>query len=261
MGSTDARLDAVLASCKDSGGNCTRTSFATEQPTHTVALDAFWIDETEVTNAQFAAFLNAEGVRAPNLTGWVDLSAKESQLEKNGSQYQAKQQYADHPVVLVSWEGANAYCQWAGARLPTEAQWEYAARGPQGNVFPWENDSGAKLLNYASETDGYTETAPVGSFAQGASWTGALDMAGNVAEWVSDFYGTYPTGRQSNPVGPANGELRVTRGGSYLMAPYYARGASRGLVNSSDTNRGLGFRCARRAEVPTTGKVPSEHAG
>ena len=263
MGSTDAHLDAVLALCKDSGGNCNRTTFTTEQPTHTVTLDAFWIDDTEVTNAQFAAFLSAEGegARAPNLADWVDLNAKESRLEKAGNQYQAKQQYANHPVVLVSWEGANAYCQWAGAQLPTEAQWEYVARGPQGSVFPWGNEFSAKLLNYSSETDGYTETAPVGSFYQGASWNGALDMAGNVAEWVADYYGPYLTGRQSNPVGPANGDLRVTRGGSYLVAPYYARGASRGAVNSSDSNRGLGFRCAKIAQVPRTGKVPSEHAG
>ncbi len=99
-----------------------------EQPVHTVTLDAFWIDQTEVTNAQFAAFLNDQGNQTERGVTWLELESDYSLIEQTGDEYQPKSSYADHPVLEVSWYGANAYCQWAGVQLPTEAQWEYAAR-------------------------------------------------------------------------------------------------------------------------------------
>lgn len=166
---------------------------------------------------------------------------------------------ADHPVVGVNWYNAVAYCQWAGARLPTKAEWEYAARGPEGRVFPWGDTFDGTRLNFcdanceydwntAEYDDGYRYTAPVGTCADGVSWCGALDMAGNVWEWVADWYGPYPSGGQVNPTGPSSGESRVLRGGSFGFGPYYTRGADRPISNPVFARPTEGFRCARDSE-------------
>ncbi len=185
---------------------------------------------------------------APDVAKWIDLDSRYSQIEKTGDAYQSKDGFAQHPVSLVSWDGARAYCQWAGGRLPTEAEWEYAARGPESQIFPWGNEFDDARLNYTSSSDGYIETAPVGSFQSGASWTGALDMAGNVSEWTADWFGPYQDVAQQSPQGPALGQYRVNRGGNLLSAPYDTRTASRSAGSASDTNRGIGFRCV----VPTS---------
>jgi formylglycine-generating enzyme required for sulfatase activity len=200
-----------------------------ERPVHTVHLDAFWIDRTEATNARYARCV-ADGrcTQSP----YADDPAYGGE---------------DHPVVGVSWHDAAAYCAWAGARLPTEAEWEYAARGPAGNAYPWDDEP---LTCERAEFSGCSEypggTVPVGSFPAGASWCGALDMLGNAAEWVADWYGPYPARPQTNPTGPKTGEARVLRGGSWYNNPFWVYATNRSRSNPDPAPIPTrGFRCAR----------------
>ena len=210
-----------------------------EQPVHTVALDGFWIDRTEVTKAQYE-----QCVAAGACTPCYGDSA-----------------YDDYPAIYVTWYQAETYCGWAGGRLPTEAEWEYAARGPEARVFPWGDEFDGTRLNFcdancerdwADETvdDGYAETAPVGSYPAGASWCGAQDMAGNVWEWVADSYASDYYGRSpsQNPTGPSSWEYRGLRGGSWGFDPYYVRGANRDCFVPSNTYGHIGLRCAMSSE-------------
>ena len=207
-----------------------------EAPVHTVALDAFWLDHTEVTNAQYQKCVAA---------GDCEVSRCASNSDYNG---------AEQPVVCVSWHDAVAYCEWAGGRLLTEAEWEYAARGPEGLIYPWGNTFDGTRLNFCDKSctfdwanqsvdDGYEFTAPVGSYPDGASWAGALDLAGNVWEWVADWYGDYSSGRQVNPTGPQNGDCRVLRGGSWHGNENNTRGANRDRSTPTDSDNSGGFRC------------------
>ena len=214
-----------------------------ERPVHTVALDGFWIDKTEVTNAQYGKCVEA---------GPCDGSEFADDSEYSG---------ATQPVVGVDWTDARDYCNWAGVRLPTEAEWEYAARGPEGWLYPWGNEFDGTKLNYCdrnceykqadeSADDEYAKTAPVGSYPGGASWVGALDMAGNVWEWVADWYDEdfYERSPKLNPPGPDSGSSRVLRGGSWFYSPDYVRGSFRldwFPVFRSDHS---GFRCALSSE-------------
>ena len=225
MGSTDAQIAAVIEDCV--AANNDREScegwYNREKPMRTVVLDAFWIDRTEVTNAQYQKCVAA---------GECAASAFANDTKYNG---------ATQPVVGVDWHNAAAYCDWAGAQLPTEAQWEYAARGPEGLKYPWGNQAPTcALVNYDRCVG---KTAPVGSYPDGASWVGALDMAGNVWEWVADWFGTYPSERQSNPTGPASGEFKVVRGGSWYSTVRNVRTAYRGWFTPSNRGDSLGFRC------------------
>jgi formylglycine-generating enzyme required for sulfatase activity len=203
---------------------------ADEQPVHSVTLDSFWIDQTEVTNAQYARCV-AEGICSP--------PARPSSATRDS--YYGDSQYDDYPVMWVSWDDATTYCQWAGGRLPTEAEWEYAARGPDGHLYPWGNDPpDENLANY-----GYSvrETTKVGSYPGGQSWVGAMDMAGNVFEWVKDWYGRYPSEPQVNPTGPASGKYRVLRGGSWNLIEEYVRAAYRYYHVPAMSLVVIGFRC------------------
>jgi len=152
---------------------------------------------------------------------------------------------SDHPVVCVDWYQAAAYCEWAGGRLPTEAEWEYAARGPQGDKYPWGDDEPTCELAQFSACSG--ATVPVGSFPDGASWCEALDMAGNVWEWVSDRYGAYPSAAQTNPIGPETGDYRVLRGGSCDLIAYYVRSAYRNGNTPVNAYGSFGLRCVGAA--------------
>jgi eukaryotic-like serine/threonine-protein kinase len=215
-----------------------------ERPQHTVTLDAYYIDKYEVTNARYQ--------------GCVDFGACSPPKD---AIYYGNTTYADYPVIYVTWHQAEAYCAWAGKRLPTEAEWEKAARGTDGRTFPWGSDFNGELLNFCdvncefdwkntSYDDGYAYVAPVGSYLDGASPYGALDMAGNVWEWTADWYdgGYYSGSPDGNSVGPSAGEGRVVRGGSWYLHDYFVRSGVRYSLVPDFRNYDVGFRCVRRPE-------------
>ena len=228
-------------------GDCRKRLYEDEEPAHTVNLAAFYIDRLEVTNAQYAACVD-EGVCDP----------PSQVVSISGVDYYENPEFDDFPVIWVSWQSAVEYCQWRDARLPTEAEWEKAARGDDSRKYPWGNeDVAGHLLNYAdinslvqwadvTQNDGYWQAAPVGSYLDGASPYGVLDMAGNVWEWVADWYlgSYYSDSPLENPRGPATGEMRVARGGSWIDPDWLVRAAGRfrGRPNGSSFN--IGFRCA-----------------
>jgi formylglycine-generating enzyme required for sulfatase activity len=259
IGSTDTQVDAALELCNWLGGNCDRGWLANEQPVHAVELGGFWFDRTEVTYAQFATFVNDWGNQVEQAVAWLDVDDEDCRMEVRNGQFQPEGGYADHPVLEVSWYGARAYCEWAGGRLPTETEWEVAARGPERPLFPWGDEYDATCLNQcdascilewgdASVDDGYARTSPVGSFAAGESWSGAWDLAGNVWEWCSDWYGPYTPERQVNPGGPETGIFRVLRGGAWSNDPNYARSAFRDGGVPWRTYHNVGFRCVQDLE-------------
>jgi formylglycine-generating enzyme required for sulfatase activity len=253
MGSTDADIDAAVAEC----GGCQAEWFADEKPQHEVFLDAFWIDRTEVTNAQYAAFLNERGNQTERGVQWMILEDEGCLIERVGEQYRPKPGYESHPAVLVTWFGARAYCEWAGKRLPSEAEWEKAARGTDRRVYPWGREFDCRLGNFDDETqrqsyvvpggpncDGYDRIAPVGSYPDGASPYGALDMAGNVWEWTLSIYSGYPYNPRDGREDATAGDARVLRGGAwYALVGGRARCASRVSRGHDFSGVSLGLRC------------------
>jgi formylglycine-generating enzyme required for sulfatase activity len=251
MGSTVAEIDAAFERCEQrpESNTCRRSDFEDEFPQHSVTLDDFWIDQTEVTNAQYRRCVEAGSCEPPEIAG---SDAREA--------YYRSSEYDEYPVLYISSYQAAQYCAWAEARLPTEAEWEYAAGGPEERLFPWGDEFDGTRLNYcdvnctnnwADKTadDGYADTAPVENYPEGVSWCGALDMAGNVFEWAADWYGSYPAEPQINPSGPSSGEYRVIRGGSWDDAPYQVRTANRyELLPNIQWADYVGFRCAQDVE-------------
>jgi len=222
-----------------------------EYPRHEVALDGFWLDQTEVTNAQFASFLSQEGNQAVEFWGRNDnfwLGPTEEISEAAGH-FEPIEGYDNYPVTHISWFGAKAYCEWAGGRLPTEAEWEYAARGPDSLTYPWGNE--LPTCDLANVFPCGEVTAKVGQYPSGASWVGALDMNGNVNEWVYDWYDPYYYGESPyyNPTGPDRSsvlaEPRVVRGSSVLDNGLQSRRSSYRHWNIPADNMFLvGVRCA-----------------
>jgi formylglycine-generating enzyme required for sulfatase activity len=188
-----------------------RNEVASERPAHDVAISrGYWIDTTEVTVAAFAAFKSAGGYEDQSLwseAGWTWLERNTTKELPDPCVEQAQ----GEPQVCVTWYEAEAYAAWRGGRLPTEAEWEFAARGPESRVYPWGDEYDPTLANL----DGGTAPKPVGSYPGGASWVGGLDMAGNAMEWVADWYSTsyYGEGVRDDPTGPAEGTIKVEKGG------------------------------------------------
>jgi formylglycine-generating enzyme required for sulfatase activity len=215
-----------------------------EKPVHTIQISSFYMDKYEVTNAEYKKCVDAGSCRAP-------LSV-ESYSRRS---YYGDRWYHNHPVIYVDWNQAKAYCEWSGGRLPTEAEWEYAARGGiEGKNYPnGDNincgDANYCRSSYCDDCKGYggkdDDTHPVGSYA--ANGYGLYDMAGNVWEWVSDWYDEnyYKNSPPRDPQGPSNGKYRVVRGGSWLPSTYGVRVSSRARSVTTHWYDGLGFRCAR----------------
>jgi len=217
-----------------------------ESPVHTVYLDAFLIDQTEVTNTMFAEFLNSEGNQKEGGVTWLDAGDADARILNLDDIWQSDHGYADHPATEVSWYGAKAYCEWAGRRLPTEAEWEKAARGENGRTYPWGENISCSQANYWG-CDQFPRTSPVGYYGSaGASPYGAYDMAGNVLEWVMDKYGSryYEDSWDENPTGPDSGGYRVIRGGSWSYSERKERSANRFNFDPTNSSYSIGFRCA-----------------
>ena len=215
-----------------------------EKPQHAVFLDAFWISKTEVTNAMFAAFLNEMGNQVEEKAVWLNAAAGDVQVIQNqDGEWLPRHGFEDHPVTFVTWYAARAYCAWAGGRLPTEAEWEKAARGVDGRTFPWGDKIDCTKANYLDCN--LAGSLPVGSHPAGASPYNALDMTGNVWEWVSDWHAaeTYASFPSENPSGPETGLARVVRGGSWLFDAKHARAANRRSDGPLITKPDYGFRC------------------
>jgi formylglycine-generating enzyme required for sulfatase activity len=194
-----------------------------EMPQHMVDVASFWIGQTEVTNAQYARCVEAGECTAPRNDEWSD-AAK-----------------ATHPVTYVDWSQASAYAAWVGGRLPTEAEWEKAAHGTETRNFPWGDAvTDEQRLNFNSPQG----PVAVGSYPAGASPYGALDMAGNVEEWVADWYAPdyYSEAPYANPTGPADGRFHIVRGGSYTSSRGDVRTTKRGRALPDSAFPGVGFR-------------------
>ncbi|MGB0388208.1 MAG: SUMF1/EgtB/PvdO family nonheme iron enzyme [Ardenticatenaceae bacterium] len=216
-----------------------------EKPRHTVYLNAFFMDQTEVTNAMFANFLNEMGNQEEGGVRWLDEQDEGVLIEQVNGIWEPKSGFANHPVIEVSWYAANAYCQWAERRLPTEAEWEKAAGGTDGRKWPWGNDAPTCEKAQISSCEG--NTAAVGTKLTGASPYGALDMAGNVWEWVSDSYDRtyYASSPRENPTGPSQFGSKLLRGGFWNDLGSDTRVRNRSWNNAYNRAPGRGFRCAR----------------
>jgi formylglycine-generating enzyme required for sulfatase activity len=205
---------------------------ADEQPVHRVYVETFFMDKYQVSVGQYAKFLDATSQEAP--PDWTTM---------NRSQHQKR------PIVNVDWMDADAYCTWAGKRLPTEAEWEKAARGTDGRTYPWGNEYPTKFFANVSQENWNNHGAltPVGTFENGKSPYGIYDMAGNVWAWVSDWYDPdyYQSSPSQNPTGPPWGESKVIRGGSWGSGPEALRSADREIHSPSFRGLGTGFRCAK----------------
>lgn len=202
-----------------------------EAPEHDVFLESFWIDKTEVTNKQYAKCVQAGVCTRPQKSGsWTR------------NNYYDSAEYAYFPVINVSWGQAVSYCKWVGGSLPTEAQWEKAARGTDGRVFPWGDEY---IPGAANDKQSFGDTREVGSYPAGASPFGLMDMAGNVWEWTADWYADeyYYDSAYNDPIGPAVGVNRVIRGNSWYYDEYTSRTTKRSKAYPDYFDSFLGFRC------------------
>jgi formylglycine-generating enzyme required for sulfatase activity len=205
-----------------------------EQPVHIVFLETFYIDKFEVTNKLYKACVDDGQCEPPRQIYFF--------AESPNKIYFGNPQYDNYPVIYVDWNLAKAYCEWRGARLPTEAEWEKAARGREGNTYPWGRDLDCQKANYQ---DCVNQTSEVGSYPDGVSPYGVYDMTGNVWEWVADWYSDnyYANSPKNNPSGPNTGQSRVLRGGSWPRFDVTAYHRTKFAPNYNTFD--IGFRCAR----------------
>lgn len=270
MGTTFAEVAQAVNQCTiEEQGNCTVEMAQDSLPAHTVKLSAFQIQRNEVTVSEYVAFLNRLGPGS-HLTGCEGQTCALTRVEDKNSPigYDGKT-YTDLggrlPMYKVTWYGAKTFCETSGNRLPTEAEWEYAARGTDGRIYPWGNTWDP--LSARTSIPVSTDVGPVGidSYPSGLSPFGLFDMAGNVAEWVSDwydptYYSTVPA-NAADPRGPTAGTEKVIRGGSWDAKPFFARSVHRQSLAPDGTGAWVGFRCAGNAPAvlptlsPTAGST------
>jgi formylglycine-generating enzyme required for sulfatase activity len=261
MGSTEAEADLARDECRRrpvQQHHCGKPH-RLEMPRHWVEVSAFFIDRYEVTNALFGAFVHATGHRTTaEIEGWAFVAERTSEgvdwRQTPGATWRSPRgpgtaSLRDHPVVHVTWDDAAAYCRWAGRRLPTEAEWEKAARGPDGRRYPWGDAWDPTRANGALTVGG---TTPVDTYPPGASPYGAQDMAGNVQEWVQEWFGAdyYARSPTRDPRGPSTGEFRMVRGGTWSYEPFFLSTTWRSYLQGDNRHAHIGFRCA-------TSRIPS----
>jgi serine/threonine-protein kinase len=202
-----------------------------EKPVHTVTLNDFYIDQFEVTNAQYAACVEGDVCDPP---------AKTNSATRDS--YYGNAEYDDYPVIHVDWEQAKTYCEWRGGRLPTEAEWEKAARGTDGLTYPWGEQISCDRANYGSCVG---DTTPVGTYPTGVSPYDVYDMIGNTAEWVQSRYRPYPYQVDDGRENFGGTNVRVLRGGSWYINDFVVRASNRSVKKPDNQNFNIGFRCAR----------------
>jgi len=248
MGSGEAEIEDAIELCQQHYHICNRWYYERESPLHSVSLDGFWMDQSEISNAQYRLCVDAGICPEPTTC-------------KKGEPSFDDPEKTIHPVVCINWEEAQNYCQWVGARLPTEAEWAYAYRGEGRSIYSWGDEFDGARLNYCDRNcsqshqdegidDGYSQTAPVESYPSGVSWSGLYNMSGNVSEWVGDWLGDYSHEALSNPLGSSTGTEKMIKGCSWFFHPTYCRGAARHSVDPNNRTDYLGFRCA--SGIPIT---------
>jgi len=217
-----------------------------ERPQHRVEVGEFFIDRTKVTNAQFALFLNAIGPAGQRGEKYFDIDDNDARVHRRDGKWTSDAGVENNPVVEASWYGAGAYCRWLGKRLPTEAEWEKAARGSDARKYPWGNEPPDRTRAHFAA--GWNDFKPVGSFPKGASPYGLLDSAGNGWEWVSSGYRPYPYNSKDGREDLTKDMVRTTRGGGHdarieeLTTTQRGRHVSR---NPHGGHHNISFRCAR----------------
>jgi len=237
------KAEDALAQCLKTTTDCQLSQFTDEDPPHQIFLNTYWIDQTEVTNAMYAKCVQSDYCQPP-----------ESNESYTRDSYYGNSEFDNYPVIQVDWNKAKAYCDWAGRRLPTEAEWEKAARGEDGNIYPWGSEFDGTRVNFCDKNcpytwaintfdDGFADTSPVDNYPKGASPYGVFDMAGNVWEWTSDWYDTYPGG-DPNARSQYGQKYRVFRGGSWGYYDSIVRSAYRGRGTPDLATNFIGFRCA-----------------
>jgi formylglycine-generating enzyme required for sulfatase activity len=257
IGSSDQEISQAMEIFKNAENiEPVHNWFDDEVPKHKVWMEAFYLDKYEVTNREYMKFVRAGGYSKEifwSADGLEWLSEKEISAPEcfDDSRFNDP----DHPIVCINWYEASAYAKWAGKRLPTEAEWERAARGESKRMFPWGDDASADngyRANYhpggeAQDKDGHRFTAPVTAFPNGVSPFGIFQMAGNVWEWCEDWYGEnyYAKSPKKNPYGPRNGLEKIVRGGSWLNSIISIRTPYRSYVDPKLRYSHIGLRCAR----------------
>lgn len=215
------------------------TLLSNESPVTKLSLAEFWIDRTPVTNAEYKKYIDANPKQA---VPFVDESAVVSfNWDKTARTFPTER--GEYPVVLVNWNDANAYCQWAGGRLPTEAEWEKAARGTDGRLYPWGNDWDTTKANSSEQRNG--DATPVGKYPSGASPYGALDMVGNVWQWTGSLDKPYPYAASDGREDAEAVGARITRGGAWSFGPSIDRVSLRNRFDPQTASLSIGFRCVK----------------
>jgi formylglycine-generating enzyme len=251
MGSSFQETTQYYNSCKKLDKACKLWWFRDERPRHTVYLKEYWIDRYETTNADYMGFVLATGARSALDNSCETKGCKDGNLWDGISFPKA---ISKQPVIQVSWHDAEAYCRWRGKRLPTEAEWEKAARGPSGKLYPWGNELvSSDHAVYKKKWQGVRTLSPVGTHPKGDSTYGIHDMTGNVWEWVSDWYQLdyYRNSPLRNPQGSLDGKYKIVRGGSWINNPDTLHSAFRRWSFPEVRFNDTGFRCAKDSQYET----------